>query len=141
MMLTSLSMSTGTSWSRCTRPLGIELFGSRGSVGFDLERINELRITDDATGGTRTLLVTEPDHPYLDAWWPPGHVIGWEHTFTHQAADLLRAVAEGRDPQPSFAEGLSVQRVLDAVEQSAAQDGRRVAVPAPSLSPVRPAAV
>jgi len=113
--------------------LGIELYGSRGSIGFDLERINELRLSDPSTGGTSTLLVTEPDHPYLDAWWPPGHVIGWEHTFTHQAADLLDALAEGRDPSPSFEDGLSVQRVLAAIEQSAAEDGRRFPVaPVPS---------
>jgi predicted dehydrogenase len=55
----------------------------------------------------------------MSAWWPPGHVIGWEHSFTHQARDLIVAVAEGTDPRPSFADALGVQRVLDAVQRSA----------------------
>ena len=65
------------------------------------------------------ILVTEPEHPYLEAWWPPGHGLGYEHTFVHQARDLVHAVAEGRSPEPSFADGLQVQRVLAAVEESA----------------------
>src|ERR1022692_1757803 len=66
------------------------------------------------------ILVTEPEHPYLSGWWPPGHVLGWEHTFTHQARDLLTAIADGAQPEPSFRAGLAVQRVLDAVQRSAA---------------------
>jgi len=106
--------------------LRIELNGSAGSLAFDLERLNELEFYDgdDTEGGTtagfRRILVTEPDHPYLSAWWPPGHIIGWEHTFTHQAKDLLTAIAGGAQPAPSFRDGLSVQRVLDAVQRSAA---------------------
>ena len=73
-----------------------------------------------ATAGFRRILVTEPEHPYLSGWWPPGHIIGWEHTFTHQARDLLTAIADGGQPAPSFADGLAVQRVLDAVQRSAA---------------------
>jgi len=103
--------------------LRIELNGERGSLAFDLERLNELEYHDgtgDAThGGFRRILVTEPDHPYLDAWWPPGHGLGYEHTFAHQARDLVHAIAEGRSPEPSFADGLQVQRVLAAVEESA----------------------
>ncbi|MFF5339154.1 Gfo/Idh/MocA family protein [Streptomyces althioticus] len=103
--------------------LRIELNGERGSLAFDLERLNELEYHDgtgDAThGGFRRILVTEPDHPYLDAWWPPGHGLGYEHTFVHQARDLVHAIAEGRGPEPSFADGLQVQRVLAAVEESA----------------------
>jgi predicted dehydrogenase len=103
--------------------LRIELNGERGSLAFDLERLNELEYHDGtgpAThGGFRRILVTEPDHPYLDAWWPPGHGLGYEHTFVHQARDLVHAVAEGRSPEPSFADGLQVQRVLAAVEESA----------------------
>ena len=68
------------------------------------------------------ILVTEPGHPYLSAWWPPGHVLGWEHTFTHQVRDLVTAIATGTDPAPSFADGLQVQRVLAAVERSAAHE-------------------
>ncbi|MFF5157584.1 Gfo/Idh/MocA family protein [Streptomyces sp. NPDC000348] len=103
--------------------LRIELNGERGSLAFDLERLNELSYHDGTEPGThagfRRILVTEPDHPYLEAWWPPGHGLGYEHTFVHQARDLVHAVAEGRGPDPSFADGLQVQRVLAAVEESA----------------------
>jgi predicted dehydrogenase len=104
--------------------LRVELNGSAGSLAFDLERLNELEVCsagdDGDTSGFRRVLVTEGSHPYLSAWWPPGHVLGWEHTFTHQAADLLTAIADGGQPRPSFGDGLAVQRVLDAVARSAA---------------------
>ena len=106
--------------------LRVELNGARGSLAFDLERLNELRFCDraddPATAGFRTIGVTEPSHPYLSAWWPPGHVLGWEHTFTHEVRDLVTAIAAGTDPVPSFRDGLQVQRVLAAVEQSAARE-------------------
>lgn len=106
--------------------LKLELNGSDGSLAFDLERLNELSFhdhTEPATSsGFRRILVTEPGHPYLEAWWPPGHGLGYEHTFVHQARDLLHAVATGEQPEPSFASGLSVQRVLSAVEESAAKN-------------------
>ena len=104
--------------------LRLELNGSAGSLAFDLERLNELEFfdaSDDSAGsGFRRILVTEGSHPYLSGWWPPGHTLGWEHTFTHQARDLLTAIAAGDQPTPSFADGLAVQRVLDAVARSAA---------------------
>jgi predicted dehydrogenase len=104
--------------------LRVELNGSAGSLAFDLERLNELEFfdagEDGATSGFRRILVTEGSHPYLSGWWPPGHTLGWEHTFTHQARDLLTAIAAGEQPSPSFADGLAVQRVLDAVARSAA---------------------
>lgn len=103
--------------------LRIEVSGSSGALAFDLESLNELwfydRDEDDATAGFRRIVVTEPVHPYADRWWPPGHLLGYEHTFTHQAADLLTAIADGTDPRPSFADGLQVQRVLAAVAASA----------------------
>ncbi|KUN17116.1 dehydrogenase [Streptomyces corchorusii] len=103
--------------------LRIELNGERGSLAFDLERLNELWFHDTtgpgAEAGFRRILVTEPEHPYLDAWWPPGHGLGYEHTFVHQARDLVHAIAAGTRPDPSFADGLQVQRVLAAVEESA----------------------
>jgi predicted dehydrogenase len=106
--------------------LRIELNGERGSLAFDLERLNELSYHDHtepgAHAGFRRILVTEPDHPYLEAWWPPGHGLGYEHTFVHQARDLVQAIAAGRPPAPSFADGLQVQRVLAAVEESAAKN-------------------
>jgi predicted dehydrogenase len=113
--------------------LRIEVNGSRGSLAFDLERLNELEFCDGAgpsgpgdpaTQGFRRILVTEPGHPYLSAWWPPGHVLGWEHTFTHQVRDLVTAIAEGADPEPSFSGGLQVQHVLHAVWASAAASSR-----------------
>ena len=112
--------------------LRIEVNGSRGSLAFDLERLNELEFCDvtqaPATQGFRRILVTEPGHPYLSAWWPPGHVLGWEHTFTHEVRDLVTAIAGGTDPEPSFADGLQVQHVLAAVAASAAADSRWTAV-------------
>ncbi|MGI5193607.1 Gfo/Idh/MocA family protein [Streptomyces sp. CA-288835] len=106
--------------------LRIELNGEHGSLAFDLERLNELEYHDHREPGThagfRRILVTEPDHPYMEAWWPPGHGLGYEHTFVHQARDLVTAIAEGRAPVPSFADGLQVQRVLAAVEESAAKN-------------------
>jgi len=103
--------------------LRLEVNGERGSLAFDLERLNELELFDasgDAeTQGFRRILVTEPTHPWMDAWWPPGHTIGWEHTFVHQVRDLVLDVAAGRAPSPSFADGLQVQLVLEAVARSA----------------------
>ncbi len=99
-----------------------EINGSRGSLVFNLERMNELQFYSlhDAPHlrGFRTILVTESVHPYINAWWPPGHGLGYEHTFTHAVVDLLNAVAEDRMPQPDFAQGVRVQAVLEAVEES-----------------------
>ncbi|RJK97014.1 Gfo/Idh/MocA family protein [Vallicoccus soli] len=103
--------------------LRIEVNGSLGSLAFDFERMNELEFhdgtEDPATGGFRRVLVTEPQHPYVGAWWPAGHGLGYEHSFSHEVVDLVRAIGEGQDPTPSFADGLQVQRVLAAVEESA----------------------
>ena len=104
----------------------IEVNGSAGSLAFDFEAMNELHVYD-GTGpardaGFRRVLVTEPDHPYTAAWWPPGHGLGYEHTFVHEIADFVRDVATGTAPTPSFADGLQVQRVLDAVERSSADN-------------------
>jgi predicted dehydrogenase len=104
--------------------LRVELNGSLGSLAFDFERMNELEFYDaalpSAEQGFSRILVTEPEHPYLGAWWPPGHPIGYEHSFTHEVRDLIAAIAAGTDPAPSFADALGVQLVLDAVERSAA---------------------
>jgi predicted dehydrogenase len=103
--------------------LRIEVNGSGGSAVFDLERLNELEFYDASApageqGFTR-VLVTESTHPYMSAWWPPGHIIGYEHSFTHQARDLIEAIATGGPVRPSFADALGVQRVLAAVQASA----------------------
>ncbi|MFI6294661.1 Gfo/Idh/MocA family protein [Nonomuraea sp. NPDC050790] len=97
--------------------LRIELNGSLGSLSFDFEAMNELWVSKGGGGFTR-VLVTEPEHPYAGAWWPPGHGLGYEHTFTHEIKDFLEAIGNGTDPSPSFADGLRVQRVLEAVERS-----------------------
>ena len=100
----------------------IEINGSAGSLAFDFEDMNVLEFFDaaepDETAGFRRIIVTEPGHPYVGAWWPPGHGLGYEHGFTHQVVDLVTAIAEGTQPTPSFADGLQVQRVLAAVETS-----------------------
>jgi len=102
----------------------IEVYGSLGSLTFDLENLNELGFLDATAPireqGFRRILVNEPEHPYLRAWWPQGHIIGWEHTFTHQIRDFLLAIRDGKQPSPSFEEGLNVQHILAAVEESAA---------------------
>ncbi|WP_031080934.1 Gfo/Idh/MocA family protein [Streptomyces sp. NRRL WC-3549] len=113
--------------------LRLEVNGQLGSIAFDLERLNELSFHDHtepaASAGFRRILVTEPEHPYLEAWWPPGHGLGYEHTFVHQARDVVRAITEGAAPVPSFADGLQVQRVLAAVEESAAKNSVHTPVP------------
>ena len=100
----------------------LEVNGSRGSLAFDFEDMNLLHffdaMEDTATAGFRRIVVTEPEHPYTGHWWPAGHGLGYEHAFTHQVVDLVGDLAAGRQPMPSFDDGLAVQRVLDAVERS-----------------------
>ncbi len=101
-----------------------EINGNKGSIRFNLERLNELEFLDlqqpAAEQGFRNLMVTDGAHPYMAAWWPPGHIIGWEHTFTHEVRDLLEAIAAGAEVHPDFVDGLRVQQVLDAVERACA---------------------
>ena len=97
----------------------IEINGSEGSIRFDLERLNELEVHTDDRRGFETVMVTDPDDPYVDRWWPPGHVLGWEHTLVHENYEFLSAVADGEAFSPSFEEAYAVQRVLDAVERAA----------------------
>jgi len=98
-----------------------EINGSKGSLVWDLERLNELELYTEAgpLSGFRTISVTDGKHPYGAAWWPPGHIIGYEHSFTNTVYDFVRAVAEGKSPRPDFEDGLANQRVLDAIERSA----------------------
>ncbi|WP_433940491.1 Gfo/Idh/MocA family protein [Paenibacillus lautus] len=99
-----------------------EINGSLGSVKFDFERMNELEVyftTDDEdVQGFRRVLATDPVHDYMEAWWPPGHTIGFEHTFTHEILELSNAISEGRQPVPNFADGVKCQAVLEAVDKS-----------------------
>lgn len=116
--------------------LQLEIYGSEGALKFDLERLNELEFLDStdsiAEQGFRRILVTEPEHPYLAAWWPQGHIIGWEHSFTHQVRDFLLCIEGGETPSPSFAEGLQVQQVLETIARSSAENG--ISIPVPSAS-------
>src|SRR3954453_13962969 len=111
----------------------IEINGSGGSLAFDFEDMNVLHFYDGddpaATAGFRRIVVTEPEHPYIAAWWPAGHGLGYEHGFTHQVVDLITAIAKDEAPTPSFADGLQVQRVLDAVERSSADDSIWTPIP------------
>jgi len=99
-----------------------EVNGSEGSIVFNLERMNELqffsRKDPQETGGFRTIMVTEPVHPYISAWWPPGHIIGYEHTFIHEVYDLCNAIASNTPVEPNFYDGVKCQEVLEAVEVS-----------------------
>jgi predicted dehydrogenase len=102
--------------------LRVEVSGSDGAIAFDLEDLNALQVydrtADESLQGFTKVLVTEPQHPYISAWWPAGHMLGYEHGFVHQAKDFVDNVVAGVQPTPSFADGLQVQRVLGAVEQS-----------------------
>jgi predicted dehydrogenase len=115
--------ATRFAWGR-KNAIRLEINGSTGSLAFDFEDMNVLHFydaTEDArVAGFRRIVVTEPEHPYVGAWWPAGHGLGYEHGFVHQVVDLVEALAAGRQPEPSFADGLQVQRVLAAVERSAA---------------------
>nr|WP_221401565.1 Gfo/Idh/MocA family oxidoreductase [Paenibacillus phyllosphaerae] len=108
---------------RCTN--AFEINGSKGSIKFDFERVNELQVyfTDDADDvqGFRRVLATDPSHAYMDAWWPAGHTIGYEHTFTHEVLELMNAIAEDRQASPSFVDGVECQAVLEAVDKSIAE--------------------
>ena len=96
----------------------IQIHGSDGSLRFSLERLNELEVLLDEHRGYETVLVTDEDDPYVDRWWPPGHVLGWEHTFVHENYEFLNAVAEGGAFEPSFESAYRVQEILDGIEAS-----------------------
>ena len=100
----------------------LEVSGDRGSLIFNLERLNELQlyVEEGPTSGFRTVLATDKRHPYVAAWWPPGHLIGYEHTFIHTVLDFLKGVAEGKPPTPNFEDGVRGHRVLEAIERASA---------------------
>jgi predicted dehydrogenase len=106
-----------------------ELNGTKGSLAFDLERLNELQVfrADERVRGFTTVLVSEATHPFWEWWWPPGHIIGWEHTFVHEIHHLLRAIADDGDVAPygaTFEDGYRAAEVCDAIVRSA-ESGRR----------------
>jgi len=105
--------------------IAIEINGSKGSLSFDFEDMNRLKFFDNTQPqdrqGFRDILVTQGGgvHPYVGNWWPPGHIIGYEHPFVHTVADFVQAVVNGKPVQPTFEDGLQNERVLEAVEESA----------------------
>ena len=102
----------------------LEINGSKGSLEFNFEDMNPPQFFDNTAPADRQgfadIIVTQKDgvHPYVGQWWPPGHIIGYEHTFVHTIADFINAVAEGQSVQPTFEDGLKNQQVLEAVEHS-----------------------
>jgi predicted dehydrogenase len=108
-----------------------EIYGSEGSIVFDLERMNELEVFSrndpSHSQGFKRIMVTEREHPYLSGWWPPGHIIGYEHAFHHAVVDFVKAVIDGTPLAPTFEDGLAETLVLEAALRSAAE-GRRVSV-------------
>jgi predicted dehydrogenase len=108
----------------------LEINGSKGSIVWNLERMNELELYVESgpLSGFSTIDVTDAKHPYIAAWWPPGHIIGYEHSFTHTVYDFLKAIKDGKSPRPDFDDGLKNQRVLDAIERSSTS-GQWVKIP------------
>ncbi len=113
-----------------------EVNGSEGSLSFDLERLNELNVhlrSEDARdqSGFRTELVTEPADPFLQWWWPPGHILGWEHTFVHEIHHLLDAIVNGTDVAPygaTFEDGWKCDVILEAIATSSAEGGSAIPI-------------
>jgi predicted dehydrogenase len=110
-----------------------EINGSKGSIRFDLERLNELQVhfNDSKPGanaqGFRTVLVSEADHPFWEHWWPQGHTIGWEHSFVHELHHLLTAIRDDTDVAPHGAtleDGYRAAEICDAMLRSADQGSR-----------------
>ncbi|HEY2260625.1 MAG TPA: Gfo/Idh/MocA family oxidoreductase [Solirubrobacteraceae bacterium] len=112
--------------------LALEVNGLRGSVAFDLERLNELEFAaaESPQPGFQRILVTAPEHPFMTWWWPPGHIIGWEHTFVHELHHLLSAIAHDQPVTPhgaDFEDGYRAAVICEAILRSA-QSGVRQAL-------------
>jgi predicted dehydrogenase len=126
--------------------LSFEINGDRGSIAFDLERLNELQVNLASSDGRsldgfRTVLVTESEHPFLSNWWPPGHVLGWEHSFTNELVHFVNAIATDGSVEPhgaTFEDGYRAAEVCDAVLRSARSGGREAVEYRDLISPVTP---
>jgi len=102
--------------------LVFEINGSNGSLRFNLERLNELQVLASESGGFADVLVTDRQHPFMEHWWPPGHILGWEHTFVHELAHLFACIAQDKDVAPygaTFEDGYRAAVVCDAIATSA----------------------
>jgi predicted dehydrogenase len=95
----------------------LEVYGTKGGFRFSMERLNELEVLTEDNRGWERVLVTGDDDPFVDHWWPDGHVIGWEHAFVHENYEFLKAIADGRAYEPGFEDGLAVQRLVDAIKR------------------------
>lgn len=118
--------------------LRFEVNGRKGSLSFDLERLNELQLyqaEDRPVRGFRTVLVTDAEHPYLRYWWPPGHMLGWEHTFVHQYYEFLKGIVNNTPVSPTFFDGWRAQEVLDAMQTAVTE---RCWVKVPSQEETKP---
>jgi predicted dehydrogenase len=108
-----------------------EIYGSKGALAFDFERMNELQYFSnedpDYAQGFRNILATEGVHDYIANWWPPGHIIGYEHEFVHGVVDFIQAIAQGAQVEPNFHDGLKCIQVIEAGAKSA-ETGQRVTV-------------
>ena len=120
----SLATFEATRYARGHKALyTLEINGADASISWDLHDLHRLNYFDHSDEGRirgwRSLHITDSDHPYMKHWWVPGLQIGYEHTFVHQAADFLEALARGRPTSPTFREALATDYVTDAVLQSA----------------------
>ena len=107
-----------------------EINGTKGSLAFDMERMNELQVfraDGDRARGFKTVLVSETDHPFWQHWWPPGHIIGWGDTFVHELHHLLEAIANDTPVAPygaTFEDGYRAAEICDAIVRSGESGGR-----------------
>jgi len=114
----------------------VEVHGSEGSICFNLERLNELDVyskkDQEDRMGFRNVMVTESVHPFIERWWPQGHIIGWEHTFAHEIHHFVDCIVNDKPVAPlaaTFRDGLKCQEIMSAIEESS-QKGKWVTVPA-----------
>ena len=117
-----------------------EINGTKGSLAFDMERMNELQVfraDGDRARGFKTVLVSETDHPFWEHWWPPGHIIGWGDTFVHELHHLLEAIANDTPVAPygaTFEDGYRAAEICDAIVRSG-ESGSRETISVPIMSP------
>ena len=108
-----------------------EIYGSKGSLSFNQERMNELQFFSNSDPeneqGFRTIIATEGSHPYMNNWWPPGHIIGYEHGFVHAVADFMDALDKNVSIEPNFRDGVKILKVLEAGLESA-KSGKKVSI-------------